>query len=371
MRIAIIADPVDEQHAGVHFYVKEVIQALRRTDQQNSYVFIHARENKFFDGTENYVIRNYRNIKAYASFRIFYLIPRLLRRLKVNAVWDMGHTGPFNLPKDILRLNTILDLTPIVMPRVHLSFSTIIHKVFLPLIVENSDGITCYSDSTVSDLIRLYPKAKGKVTMIPLGKDPMFVPTDNAEIVKKYGIDAQYILYLGTIEPRKNVECLVHAYEQMRRTSTLKHKLVIAGKKGWKYEPILEKIEKSPYTSDILLTDYVSREEMPALYTGADVFVFPSLYEGFGLPLLEAMACGTACVSSNSSSLPEVGGDAVLYFDPEKPSELSSALQKILTDATLKTDLQHKSLARAALFSWDSYAKKAMSWFSTLANEKK
>lgn len=371
MRIAIIADPVDEQHAGVHFYAKEVIQALLRNDKHNSYVFIHAHENSFFDGTEHYVIKNHRHIRAYASFRIFYLIPRLLKKLEVDAVWDMSHTGPFNLPRHILRINTILDLTPILLPQVHLSFSTFVHKIFLPIIVKNSDAITCYSHNTVNDLLRLYPKAKGKVTMIHLGKDPMFVPTNNPAVLKKYHIDEPYILYLGTIEPRKNVACLVEAYDQMRRNSSLKHKLVIAGKKGWKYEPILAKIEVSPFRADIILTEYVSREDMPALYTGADVFVFPSIYEGFGLPLLEAMACGTACISSSVSSLPEVGGDAVMYFDPYKSPELANALVQVLSNPTLRTDLQHKSLVQAALFSWDSYAKKAVAWFSTLANEKK
>jgi glycosyltransferase involved in cell wall biosynthesis len=371
MRIAIIADPVDEQHAGVHFYAKEVIQALLRNDRENQYVFIHACQNPFFDTTENYIVPNHRNIRAYASWRIFYLIPRLLRKLNVDAVWDLGHTGPFNLPKRIIRLNTILDLTPVLLPSVHLSFSTIVHKVFLPLIVRNSTAITCYSYSTMNDLVRLYPKAKGKVTMIHLGKDPMFVPTSRPDIPKKYHIDAPYILYLGTIEPRKNVACLVEAYNQMRANTDLKHKLVIAGKKGWKYEPILEKIDASPYRSDIVMTDYVAREDMPALYSAAAVFVFPSIYEGFGLPLLEAMACGTACISSNASSLPEVGGDAVLYFDPSQPVELADRLIQVLSAPALKKDLQHKSVLQASLFSWDSYAKKAIAWFSTSANEKK
>ncbi|MBI4836202.1 MAG: glycosyltransferase family 4 protein [Candidatus Abawacabacteria bacterium] len=371
MRIAIIADPVDEQYAGVHIYVKEVIKSLLKNDTENTYVFVHTRENSFFANTEHYIIPNYRNIPAYASFRILFLVPRLLKTLKLDAVWNMNHSGPFNLPKYILRINTILDLTPVLLPQVHLSMSTIIHKIFLPIIVKNSDLLLCYSDNTVNDLLRLYPRAQGKTAMIYLGKDPMFVPTNDSAVLQKYGIYEPYILYLGTIEPRKNVACLVEAYEFLRQRTKLKHKLVIAGKKGWKYEPIIAKIMNSPFKEDILVTDYVSREDMPALYTGAAVFVFPSIYEGFGLPLLEAMACGTACVSSNASSLPEVGGDAVLYFDPTKSEQLSVALQNVLSNQAIKSDLQKKALLQATLFSWDEYAKKVMPLFANLANEKK
>lgn len=371
MRIAIIADPVDEQYAGVHIYAKEVISALLKYDTENTYVFIHTKENPFFTGTEHYIVPNNRKVFGYAGFRLFYFVPKLIRKLKVDAVWDMGHSGPFNLPKRVKRINTVHDLTPVLMPEMHTRASGVIHKLFLPFITRRADLVITYSQSTAHDLIKLYPWCQGKVSMIPLGKDKMFVPTENKEVLKNYTITAPYLLYIGTLEPRKNVLFLVQAYDLWRGQSSQKYQLVLAGKKGWKYEATLQRIEDSPYRSDIILTDYVKREDMPALYSQAEIFIFPSIYEGFGLPLLEAMACSTVCISSNASSLPEVGGDAVLYVDPYKPDELVSTIKKLVEDKALYSRLKQASLDQARLFSWDEYAKSIVTLFHKLTHEKK
>ncbi len=378
MRVAIIADPIDEQYAGVHIYAREVISSLLRHDTHNQYVFIHTKENPFFDGTEHYIIPNNRSVLGYAGFRLFYFVPKLIRKLKVDAVWDMGHSGPFNLPRRIKRINTIHDLTPVLMPEMHTKASAVIHKLFLPFITKRSDLLITYSRSTAKDLCRLYPWSKDKVTMIPLGKDSMFVPNSNQKVLATYHIKSPYFLYIGTLEPRKNVLLLIEAYDLWRAQcaksgdeNQQKFQLVLAGKKGWKYEATLKRIEESPYRDDIILTDYVKREDMPALYTQAEIFIFPSIYEGFGLPLLEAMACGAVCISSNASSLPEVGGEAVLYVNPYKPHELALAMHSLVKDKVLYQRMRQAALAQARLFSWDEYAKSIMTLFHKLEDEKK
>ncbi len=355
MRIAILADPVDEQYAGPHMYAKELIAALKETDSTIEFVFVHSKPNPFFDGTEHYVVPYPIKFGGYPSFRLFVLIPRLLRKLKVDAVWELAHFGPFNLPKSIKRITTIHDLTPILFPQWHTFLGSFLQKLFLPRILRQADMIISVSKATENDLYKVYPFTKGKVHTILLGKSEIFKPTKDISVLERYQITKPYFLRVGTLEPRKNTLALLEAYDQFRSTGPA-YQLVIVGKKGWKYESIVERIEQSPYKADIVQTSYVARDDLPALYSQAFALVFPSFYEGFGMPVLEAMACGTPCIVSNTSSLPEVGGDAVLYIDPQDPVTICQAMKSLVEDPQLYVRLQQTVLQRAALFSWSSYS---------------
>jgi glycosyltransferase involved in cell wall biosynthesis len=191
----------------------------------------------------------------------------------------------------------------------------------------------------------------------PEGVSALFVPVrDPARLQavrQRYGIARDYILSVGSLQPRKNLVRLIHAYVNLRRRDDdVDHQLVIVGKKGWLYQDIFRAARESPFVEDIIFTGYVPEEDLPALYSGATVFVYPSIFEGFGLPVLEAMACGVPVITSNSSSLPEVVGEAAILVNPYDERAIEVALRQVVWNAELRRELSERGLRRAQQFSW-------------------
>jgi glycosyltransferase involved in cell wall biosynthesis len=210
-----------------------------------------------------------------------------------------------------------------------------------------------------------------RVAVVPGGVEPSFRPIDDPaalrDVRRRYDLgEAPFILTVGVIEPRKNHRLLFEAYRLLRQQRDLPHRLVVVGRKGWLWEEILEVAESSPYRDDIKLVGFVADEDMPALYSAATAFALPSLYEGFGLPPLEAMACGTPVVVSNTSSLPEVVGDAGLLVEPTDAAALAAALELLLLDEPLRADLRVRALARAATFTWPAAAARLLAVYAQL-----
>jgi glycosyltransferase involved in cell wall biosynthesis len=172
---------------------------------------------------------------------------------------------------------------------------------------------------------------------------------------ERYGLPERYVLFVGTIEPRKNLTRLLHAFEALHADG-LCDALVIVGKRGWLYGDFFAELERSSVRDAVLYPGYVPDESLPAIYAGARILAFPSLYEGFGLPALEAMACGTPVACSGTSALPEVVGDAALTFDPTSQDAIIEALRQLLRDADLRGELVQRGFERAARFSWDRVA---------------
>src|SRR3989338_10116494 len=192
---------------------------------------------------------------------------------------------------------------------------------------------------------------------------------DLLRVKEKYHLPYRFILSLATFEPRKNILALIQSYEALQRLSHPvmdKYMLVIAGIEGWKCEEVFEAIARSPYRDKIILTGFIADSDKVALYNLASVFVYPSLYEGFGFPPLEAMACGVPVIVSHSSSLPEIVGDAGILVDPYQPDELLQALRQVLMDQELADTLRKRSEARAKLFSWEKTVKETLSVFRSL-----
>jgi glycosyltransferase involved in cell wall biosynthesis len=181
-----------------------------------------------------------------------------------------------------------------------------------------------------------------------------------------YDFSQPYLLFVSTIEPRKNIQTLINAFNLLKQTVKLDHHLVLIGRKGWHYQPIFAAIENSPWTHHIHHLNYLSDEDVAFFYSKADVFVYPSHYEGFGLPVLEAMTLGAPVVTSNTSSLPEVAGDAALLIDPNDPMELAEAILKVISGSQFRQDLIHKGKARAKLFSWERTAKETLNAYKSL-----
>jgi glycosyltransferase involved in cell wall biosynthesis len=219
------------------------------------------------------------------------------------------------------------------------------------------------SEATKRDLVEYCRTPPERITVVYPGHDPTFAPVRDPvqlnNVRERYGVPGRYALYVGTLQPRKNLGRLLAACAYLARECQDVH-LVIAGKKGWLQESLLAQVRELGLQEHVHLTGYVPQRDLPALISGASVFVLPSLYEGFGLPVVEAMACGTPVICSRVSSLPEVVGDAALLIDPHDTADIARSIQRVLRDDRLQQDLTRKGLERASLFSWDRAAQQVL-----------
>jgi len=222
------------------------------------------------------------------------------------------------------------------------------------------------SQSSKDDILKQYNKSPEDVVVTYPGiKESVMSDVTKKQLQKKFDISENYILFVGTIQPRKNIERLIEAFAQLKNSSRLRSnnkdlELVIVGKKGWLYEPILAAPEKYNVSDSVKFLEFVSNEDLPALYTHALFFVLPSLYEGFGLPVVEAMKYGCPVITSNVSSLPEAGGDAALYVNPESVEDIAGAMEKLLGNTKLREQLVKKGYEHIKQFSWEKAAEKTL-----------
>lgn len=244
-------------------------------------------------------------------------------------------------------------------------------KLSLKKSCKAADKIITVSQFSKEEIIRkLFIDPKKIIVVTPGIDNAMFHSnynvTDINHILQKYHIINEYVIYLGTLEPRKNIERLIKAYSMLKRETMSPVKLVIVGRKGWKYDPVFELIEKLGLKEEIIFTGYVPQEDIPLLLCGSLVFMFPSLYEGFGLPPLEAMACGVPVITSNAASLPEVVGDAGILVDPFSVEEIKNAMDLVINDKEVRRTMSQKGLSQAAKYSWKHTAEELMNVFEEL-----
>jgi glycosyltransferase involved in cell wall biosynthesis len=237
-------------------------------------------------------------------------------------------------------------------------------------IAKKAHLIICDSKSTADDFARLFPGSAGRLRVVPLGVNPRFKPQPPQEcekVLERLGIRRPFILHVGNIANRKNLFRLVLAFELLASSRPELH-LVLAGRLSYRHEEVLEKISLSGAGDRIHIPGYVSMEDLPYLYSGAAAFVFPSLYEGFGLPALEAMACGIPVVASDRSSLPEVVGDTGILVNPEKEDEIAQAIDKLLSDTELHGKLSEAGINRAKEFTWERTARETLAVYREAAS---
>lgn len=250
---------------------------------------------------------------------------------------------------------TVHDLSFMRFPNAFRPFNRIYLSLFTRLSARRAVRVIAVSESTRQDVIRFCGAPADRVIVVPNGVEAAFCPAAPAEAARfraRHGLPDRFILFLGTLEPRKNLARLLDAYAQWRRAARQPVKLVLAGGKGWYYDTIFARVAELGLVDEVIFPGYVPAEELPWWYRAAELFVYPSLFEGFGLPVLEAMACGTPVITARASSLPEVAGDAAVLVDPEQPGELAAAIGQLLDDSTARAALRLAGLARAARFSW-------------------
>jgi len=263
---------------------------------------------------------------------------------------------------------TVHDLIFRIFPRYHKLQNYVYLNLAVPLFCRRAQAIIAVSERTKQDLVRLYRLPPDKVTVIYEAAAPRFVPQSPekvAQVRARYGLPERYLITVCAIEPRKNHAGFLRAFETLCREDP-GLSWVIVGSKGWLYEGFFAALERSPVREQVNLPGYIEDGDLAAVYAGALAFVFPSFGEGFGLPPLEAMGCGTPVASSDAFSLPEVGGDAARYFDPHETEQMVEALRPILAEPDLRAEMRERGLAQAAQFSWQKAAEETWSLYQTL-----
>jgi glycosyltransferase involved in cell wall biosynthesis len=358
------------RNAGVSQYIWRLLQGIGEIQPAAEiHVFLPGANRDSFHNS--FVLHKRKFQTEHPLVRIAWehtVFPFLISSLKLDVIHSPVHVLPVICPT--ASVVTVLDLAFMRYPRTYPLMQWKYLEFFTRRAVKKADAIITISESTRQEVIRLLGGEPRKIHTVLLAAGNSFRPASSEkieEIKKRYGFDEPCVLYVGTLEPRKNVQTLLLAFDKVRRELDGRCKLVIAGGKGWFYSEIFRRIEDLGICDDVRFTGYVPAEDLPALYSSATVFVYPSLYEGFGLPPLEAMACGTPVITSNVSSLPEVVGDAGIMVDPRDPQELAEAIIRVLEDADLRLHMREKGLRRASEFTWRKTARQTLEVYEKVA----
>ena len=303
--------------------------------------------------------------------RHLYYIPRGLKAQRVDLFHGLDHIGIPLFSKVARYVVTIHDVIPLLWPQYVTRKHRFVVAAACRRLRQQADQVIVPSVATKDDVVRTLRIAPDRIAVIPWGCDERFrpdgVPERLAGAQRKYGLPSRYLLFVGTLEPRKNLTTLLHAYAILRAERWDEElKLVVVGRKGWLYEEIFETVRRLALQQDVIFTDFVADDDLPDLYRGARLMVFPSLYEGFGLPILEAMASGIPVVASNTSSMPEVAGEAALLIDPRNPQTMAEAMARVLADRQFRTTLTRRGIARVQNFTWGSVAEKTLALYASL-----
>jgi len=378
MRICIDVSAAVHERAGLGRYTSELVAALLALDHNADYVMFYNNPASATIPPPLTSLPRLTTSLAIKPWRMAVLLSHMAGRSQDSLFpgIDLFHATDHLLPRlyCVKSVFTLHDLVFQVYPETHKSLNRWFLRLMIPRFLRAADAIIAISQWTKSDAVRLYGIPEEKITVIYEGVHPRFHRLHQTEIAaarQKYRLPQHAILYVGTIEPRKNLITLLDAYVQMLRQHAVADdtKLVIVGRKGWLYEPFFRRLHELGLEGQVIFPGFVADKDLPAIYAAADVFVFPSLYEGFGLPVLEAMACGAPVVCSNSSSLPEVAGDAALQFAPTDVASLAAALQRILSDGELRRRLVAAGVQRAQHFTWEETARQTLQVYRQVCNE--
>lgn len=371
------------KRTGVEEYTLALLGQLFETDRENQYVlFFNAWRETLVDfgwATKhaNVTVKRYRIPNKLLNLSLWYFgFPRLDRLV--------GGTDVFFLPN--LNFAAVSHRTALVVTAHDLSFELFPETfpwkarlwhflVGFRRLLRRADAVIAVSQSTRDDLAERYGIPEGRLHIVRSGIGKHFRPMSRNDeallaVQTRYHLPYRFILSLGTFEPRKNILSLVEAFEALARSGAAafdKYALVLAGASGWKSAPLYERIRRSEFRDRILLPGFIADADKPALYNLAAAFVYPSFFEGFGFPPLEAMACGVPTIVSHSSSLPEIVGEAGLLVDPYRPDELFRALEQLLADPSLSETLKSRGLERAREFAWAETTRRTLQVFRSAA----
>ena len=376
MRIAINCQLLSMHRTGVGRYIRELVRALAQVDDENEYLLYsnpHVPEGTF-PSKDNFTVKRARKPLLTATARILWeqlFLPVELLRDQIDVVHFPDQSYPL-LPLPCPSAITVHDLVFKIYPQAYTWGKRFYKNLTMMPAIGRASHIIVVSASTKRDVIEAYgiPSERSSVIHNGLSKDfrPISNPSELDATRARFSLPAEFILHVGTLAPDKNLAALIDAFVMLREKNALEHRLVSVGPKGWLYDPLFRQVEKHGLQDEVQFLGYAGDEDLARIYSLADVFVFPSLYEGFGFPPLEAMACGTPVVTSNTSSLPEVVGDAALMVDPQDTAEIAEAIMTILGDSLVRKRLINRGFKRAEAFSWERTAMQTLQVYSAVAN---
>jgi glycosyltransferase involved in cell wall biosynthesis len=380
MRIGLDVTSALTQGGGIGRYTRELVRALAALDNGRFTLHLFAAKQIAPPAVPDplpvapHIQLNAAPLDESWLYRLWYRA-----RLPAPVQWvtgplDLFHSPDFVLPPTSGRIPTLLtvhDLSFVHYPAVYPAKLVSYLNRVVPWSVRRATHVLADSEATRQDLMAVWQVPPEKVTVLYSGVDEQFRPVaDEGAITAvraRYQLDdTPYLLTVGTVQPRKNYQMLIRAFAPI--AAVWPHNLYIAGGKGWLYEAMMQEVEQQGLTGRVRFLGFVDDADLPALYSGATLFLFPSLYEGFGLPLLEAMGCGLPVISSDASSLPEVAGETAVLLPPHQPQPWTDAMQTLLADPSRRQQLRAAGLRRAAQFSWQTAAHQLLALYQALLN---
>jgi len=368
MQIAIDAHQIGGRRTGTETYVYNLVKylALLEPDGDKYAVYLSSRQR--VEGLESNPSFEGRSIPSSITpvrYAFFYPLQSWIKG------FDVFH-AQLSLPP-LLRSRSVLTVYDLCYERFPEFFHRRIRaqmKLLVPWSCRRADHIITISESSKRDLVEIYRLDPKRITVTYPGPTENCKPMDAGQakdrLREAYGIEVPFILYVGNLEPRKNLSRLLEAFAHLKRKELVVHKLVIVGQKAWLYDGIFETIRNHSLAGEVILTGYIPANDLPLFYNAASLMILPSLFEGFGLPVVEAMACGTPVITSLGSSLEEIAGDAALLVDPYSVSSIATAMEKVANNPGLQRDLRNAALARAARFSFRRMAEQTRSVYHQL-----
>lgn len=367
MRIAVMLRYLMHQRGGIGTYTKSLLEYLLRLDSDNEYVLLY-RDEALLDSYGR--IPNVREMVIPAKSALSWdqlAIVSVAKKEKFDLVFNPKLAVPLLAPcKTVF---TLAGADWFVFPQNYKLHDRIYHRMFAPLYCHRADAVISISNNATEEILKRVRVAPEKLRTIYLGVDKDFRPINDSGLIDcvraKYHLPDEFILYVGQIYPMKNFGGIVRSFAKVKRQ--LPHKLVVVGKPSLKYRRELALIDQLGLRDDVVMAGWVPDAELPVFYNLASVFLFPSFYEGFGIPLIEAMACGCPVVTSTGGSCPEVAGDAAVIVDPHDIDSIAKGVMKVIGDTTCRNNLIEQGLERAKSFTWETTAAETLALFREVA----
>lgn len=371
MKLGLELQSCLKNKSGIGIYTYELSKRLQKYDdiEFEGHIFNFINRNDISKDIEGINIeKRICSIFPYGVYRRIWHYAMIKYNSLFKSKCDIYHFFNFIVPPRIEGkvITTIHDMTYEMYPETMDKRNLKRIKDDIKYSVNRADKIITVSESSKCDIIKYLNVSENKIEVVYNGVEysrfaKIYSKEEKLSVCEKYNLPQNYMLYMGTLEPRKNIESIVEAFNLFKEKSDLKEKdfkLVVAGKKGWMFESIFELVNKLNLQDHVIFTDYVDERDKPLIYNMAQLFVFPSLYEGFGIPVLEAMASSIPVITSNVSSLPEVAGDAAVLVDPKDTVSIAKNMYDILSDKNFKAELINKGHIQAQKFTWEASAEK-------------
>lgn len=373
MRIGIDARPLAGPPAGIRTYLSELLKAVAGLASNHDFLLYSHRPVAFDAPNGQFHVRIHRAPRGLGPFWLQLYGPRLAHEDGVDLFWGAHFLLPLRLPQRIPATVTIYDLVPFLFPETMQPTKYLVTRLFLPPSLARAQRVMVISESVAADVQHVFHLPSDRIDVVPPGVRAGFLPRDPLEarrrVAERFGLDPQrpYLLTVGTVEPRKNLLTLVNALTRVPPSLRARCTLAVAGAPGWKTSALRHAAAPLVREGTIRFLGFVSHDDLPWLYAGAALFLFPSLYEGFGIPLVEAMASGIPVVASDIPIVREVAADAGLHVTPTDADAWAKAMTEILDDSARQARMRERGLVRAARYTFERSARHLLEIFETLA----